>query len=105
MHSNASTTGPPLFLSFQFLRPFDLPTVGIPVSIRPLLPCSIETILKKRKLSSKRCFAKNNRRVLSREVYKGAFDRCGGGMGFCGVPGWGFQAGGPSHKDHTTVVE
>jgi hypothetical protein len=35
------------------------------------LPCSIETISKKRKLSSKGCFAKNNRRVLSREVYKG----------------------------------
>src|SRR5471030_359351 len=98
MHSNASTTGPPLFLSFQFLRPFDLPTVGIPVSIRPLLPCLIETILKKRKLSSKGCFAKNNRRDLSREVYKGAFDRSGGGMGFCGVPGWWSQPQRPHHR-------
>jgi hypothetical protein len=43
----------------------------------PFLPCLIdiragfETISKKRKLSSKGCFAKNNWRVLSREVYKG----------------------------------
>src|SRR5471032_790246 len=35
MPPNASTTGPPLFLSFQFLRPFDLPTVGIHASIHP----------------------------------------------------------------------
>src|SRR5476651_881176 len=93
MPPNASTTGPPLFLSFQFLRPFDLPTVGFHVSIHPVLPCFIETISKKRKLSSKGCFAKNNRRVLSREVHKGSVGATWDGVGFCGV-----QVGGLSRK-------
>src|SRR5471030_2178422 len=64
----------------------------------PFTPLLDRDDFKKRKLSSKRCFAKNNRRVLSREVYKRAFDRSGGRMGFCGVPGWWSQPQRPHHR-------
>src|SRR5471030_2178423 len=100
MHSNASTTGPPLFLSFQFLRPFDLPTVGIPVSIRPLLPCLIEMILKNENYHQKGASQKTIGEFCRVKCTSARSTDPEGVWVFAG-----FQAGGPSHKDHTTVVE
>src|SRR5471032_1979453 len=85
MPPNASTTGPPLFLSFQFLRPFDLPTVGFHVSIHPFSPASSRRSQKNENYHQKGASQKTIGEFCRVKCTRGGLERRKGGMGFCGV--------------------